>query len=75
VAAAGLPTTARVCVQEGRLVVPLADQEATVELMTRLGSGDLPTLRRRVAPTAGGPASDAGGCGTILAILVAAGMT
>jgi hypothetical protein len=53
VAAAGLPTTARVRVEEGRVVVPLADQEATVELMTRLGIGDLPTLRRRVAPTGG----------------------
>jgi hypothetical protein len=51
VAAAGLPPTARVRVQQGRLVVSLADQEATVALLMRLGTGDLPTLRRRVAPT------------------------
>jgi hypothetical protein len=48
---AGLPRTARVRVRHGLLVVPLADQEAMVALLTRLGTGDLLTLRRRVAPT------------------------
>jgi hypothetical protein len=51
VAAAGLPPTARIRAQQGRLVVPLADHEATIVLLMRLGTGDLPTLRRKVAPT------------------------
>jgi len=51
IAAAGLPRTARVRVQDGRLLVPLADQEATIVQLSRLGTGDLQTVRRTVAPT------------------------
>jgi hypothetical protein len=51
VVAAGLPPTARIRVQQGRLVVPLADHEATISQLIRLGPGGLPAVRRRVAPT------------------------
>jgi len=51
VAAAGLPPTARVRVQRGRLVVPLADPEVTIVHLIRLGTGDLSTVRCQVAPT------------------------
>jgi hypothetical protein len=51
VTAAGLPPTAQLRVSPGRLIVPLADQDATISHLTRLGSEDLPTVRRKVAPT------------------------
>jgi hypothetical protein len=51
VTAAGLPPTVRVRVNPGGLVVPLADQDATISHLTRLGSADLATVRRKVAPT------------------------
>ena len=51
VLAAGLPPTARVRVQQGRLLVPLADQDAMIGRLSRLGTGDLPGIRRRLAPT------------------------
>jgi hypothetical protein len=51
VVAAGLPPTARVRIQEGRMVVPLADQEAMIAQLIGLGAGSLPSLRRRVGPT------------------------
>jgi hypothetical protein len=51
VVAAGLPPTAQVRLNEGRLVVRLADQEATVAHLIGLGAGSLPSLRRNVGPT------------------------
>jgi hypothetical protein len=64
VVAAGLPPTARDRVQESRLVVPLADQDATIGRLPLLVGGDLPAVRRRLIQRAGGLASGAGGCGT-----------
>jgi hypothetical protein len=75
VLAASLPPTARVRVQQGRLLVPLADQDAMIGRLSRLGTGDLPGIRRRLARPAGGPASGAGGCGTTPVTRVAAGMS
>src|SRR5829696_3709359 len=51
VLAAGLPPTARIRVQQGRLIVPLAHQDAMIGRLSRLGTGDLPGIRRRLAPT------------------------
>jgi len=51
VVAAGLPPTARVRVQQGRLLVPLADQDAMIGHLSRLGTVDLPAIRRQLAPT------------------------
>jgi hypothetical protein len=51
VVAAGLPPTARIRVLQGRLLVLLADQDAMSIHLSRLGTGDLPTLRRQLAPT------------------------
>lgn len=51
VLAAGLPPTAWGRVQQGRLIVPLADQDAMIGRLSRLGTGDLPGIRRRLAPT------------------------
>ena len=51
VVAAGLPPTARVRVQQGCLLVPLADQDAMIGHLSRLGTVDLPAIRRQLAPT------------------------
>jgi hypothetical protein len=51
VVAAGLPPTARVRVQQGRLLVQLADQDAISGQLSRLGTGDLPGIRRQLTPT------------------------
>ena len=51
VTAAGLPPTARLRVSPGGLIVPLADQDATISHLARLGSADLVTVRRKLAPT------------------------
>jgi HIRAN domain len=51
VTAAGLPPTAQLRVGPGGLIVPLADQDATISHLARLGSADLATVRRKLAPT------------------------
>ena len=48
---AGLPPTARVRVQQGRLLAQLADQDATIVQLSRLGTDDLPAIRRQLTPT------------------------
>ena len=48
---AGLPPTARVRVQQGRLFAQLADQDATIGQLSRLGTGDLSAIRRQLTPT------------------------
>jgi hypothetical protein len=51
VVAAGLPPTARVRIQQGGLLVQLADQDAVIVQLSRLGTGDLPAIRRQLTPT------------------------
>jgi hypothetical protein len=51
ITAAGLPPTAQLRVSSGGLVVLLADQDATISHLDRLGSADLTTVRRQLAPT------------------------
>jgi hypothetical protein len=48
---AGLPPTARVRVQQGRLFAQRADQDAIIGQLSRLGTGDLSAIRRQLAPT------------------------
>jgi hypothetical protein len=54
---AGLPPTARVRIQQGRLLAQLADQDATIVQLSRLGTHDLPAVRTPLAepPPSGSP--------------------
>jgi hypothetical protein len=51
IVAAGLPPTARVRIQQGCLLAQLADQGATIVQLSRLGTNDLPAIRRQLTPT------------------------
>jgi hypothetical protein len=51
IVAAGLRPTARVRVQQGRLLAQLADQDAMIGQLSRLGTGDLSAIRRQLNPT------------------------
>ena len=51
IVAAGLPPTARVRIQQGCLLAQLADQGATILQLSRLGTNDLPAIRRQLTPT------------------------
>jgi hypothetical protein len=51
IVAAGLPPTAKVRVQQGRLFAQLADQDAMIGQLSRLGNGDLSAIRRQLTPT------------------------
>ncbi|HKP99662.1 MAG TPA: HIRAN domain-containing protein [Actinomycetes bacterium] len=51
IVAACLPPTARVRIQQGRLLAQLADQDATIGQLSELGTDDFPAIRRQLTPT------------------------
>jgi hypothetical protein len=51
IVAAGLPPTARARIQQGCLLAQLVDQDATIVQLSRLGTNDLPAIRRQLTPT------------------------